>query len=333
MDRRTHTRCLALLALLLTFQGFAATALAQVHQLRVVSAECTPRGCRLLTASCTATAIGRHRPGREIFLSAAHCLRGSLRSVSIRIGDSWHPAAVLAVSTRDGRDLAALGVSDPGIEPVCLELAPTPPAAGDLVVLDGFPDGGPRRRRTGRVAAHAYRDIELVVDIPTRPGESGGAILDSEGRLVGIISATGPLPTPNHTLATGIAGIRAFLHETFRAGVPRCDPAPAADHEIAISPPTVEVPSATPPDRTAAPPDPASPACRCTARDAQLAALAEQLEHLRTRLHELEHTQIPIETLTPDGEVLDHQRIPLGDPIQLRLTPVPLMTSPPMNGK
>lgn len=294
-------------------------AVAQVYRLRVVSAECTPLGCRLRTAVCSTVAVGRHRPGREIFLSAGHCVRGSVRSAAIEIGGTWRPADVLAVSSDSGDDLAVLGVAYAGGDMACVEIAGQSAAPGNAVVLESFPEGGAFQRRAGRVAAHGYAGVELVVNVPTRPGESGGAILDRDGRLVGVISATGPLPVPSQTLASGVSGIRELLRETFRAGVPRCGVTAVPNDPAAESPAeAADGDAATPPENRA----PHRDGCRCRPIDLRLAELTSEIERLRARLGVLESREIPVQVLAADGRIVDERRVPLGEPIQLRLVPL-----------
>ncbi|HUG91379.1 MAG TPA: serine protease [Planctomycetaceae bacterium] len=319
MSCRSFGRFVAAAALVAAGGIDPSQTLAQAYRLRVVSAECTPHGCRLAAAHCTAVAIGRHKPSREILLTAGHCVGGNVRSVAVEIDGGWRPAVVLAVSRQNGRDLAVLGIETAGRNLRCAALAERAAEAGEPVTLASFPGGGPLERRAGRVAAHRYRDVELVVDVPTRPGESGGAILDGEGRLTGIISATGPLPSPDHTLAAGASVIRAFLGETFRAGVPRCEEAaPFA------SPPDAGSSGHGPPDAGApaanAPPGLAADCCR-PELDARLTAMSDAIEQLRGRIARLEQRPIPVQVLSPDGRIVDERRVLPGEPIQLRLVP------------
>ena len=304
---------------------------AQVYRLHVVTAECMPHGCRLVSASCSAVAIGRHKPGKELFLSAGHCLRGNVRSVSIEFGGSRRPAVVLAVSRHAGRDLAVLGADLPRHDVHCVAIADHPPAAGEPVMLASYPGGGEFEQRAGRVVPHGYRDVELVVNVPTRPGESGGAILDRHGRLAGIISATGPLAAPDHTLATGVTGIREMLRETFRAGVPHCgsgyaEPGNATGHDAPPAPTGPDSPDPDPHSEQAEPaghgPRARDADCCRPELDARIAQLTLEIERLETRLVELGQRQIPVQVLSPDGRVAEERRVPLGEPIQLRLVPV-----------
>lgn len=63
---------------------------------------------------------------------------------------------------------------------------------GDLLVVMGFPLGGPFTTGRGRVVdlrrdGHGGKVIEASVDV--LPGTSGGPLLDTKGRLVGIVRA------------------------------------------------------------------------------------------------------------------------------------------------
>lgn len=223
----------------------------------------------------------------------------------------WCPAVLLATSARD--DLAVLGLNCS--EPLeCVPLAAEPAAVGDVVTLLGVPGGGELRREASRVVEHRYREIELVVGTRTYSGQSGGAILNARGELVGVISGTAPARAPNHTLASGVVAMRRLLASTFRAGVPACIA------EIPAEPtPTPDEPGETPAERE-------------EALLHEIAALREELIGLRTRLAAVEGTVIPVEILSPSGQVIESQSVPLGRPIQLRLVPrttTPEARSPP----
>lgn len=77
---------------------------------------------------------------------------------------------------------------------------------------------------------------------------------------------------------------------------------------------------ATPPPRVV--PGPPGPAGRDAAeRDWQPTLM--RLGALEKRLAELERVELPIQIVLPDGTIKQEQRVPLGDPIRLRLLPRP----------
>lgn len=109
-------------------------------------------------------------------------LTTSGRRVEIR---SW------AVSTSD--DLALLHLSEPLFEhPVNIAADPTVP--GNLVAVMGYPLGGPLTVGRGRVLdvspdpdGLGSKTIEVSVDV--LPGNSGGPLVDTNGRLIGVVRA------------------------------------------------------------------------------------------------------------------------------------------------
>ena len=110
-------------------------------------------------------------------------------------------AVSLEVDTWDGRSLnvdgAAVGFfGDLGVVhvngrlPEAADFGP-PPTRGDAVMAVGYPLGGPLTLSRGVVLGHAYDpelDINaLRVTVHVEHGNSGGPLLDSQGRVVGIV--------------------------------------------------------------------------------------------------------------------------------------------------
>ena len=89
-------------------------------------------------------------------------------------------------------DLAAITTSDPLPSALRLGVDPTP---GDLVRALGYPLGGVFAATEGRVVE--YRDgvhysrpgRVLVTSATVEPGNSGGPLVDSSGRVVGVVFA------------------------------------------------------------------------------------------------------------------------------------------------
>jgi S1-C subfamily serine protease len=91
-------------------------------------------------------------------------------------------------------DLAILQLSDAAELPVA-ELRTTPVDVGETVVAVGYPGGGPATVTTGSVVGLADGELldepapVLRVDAVIRQGNSGGPLLDEEGRVVGVVFA------------------------------------------------------------------------------------------------------------------------------------------------
>ena len=98
-------------------------------------------------------------------------------------------------------DLALLRLDDSLGPPI--KVASKLPSIGDALVIGGFPGvgGSTLTVTTGTVAGFEFDDQYIKVDAAIFPGNSGGAALDSKGRLVGI-------PT---SVATDGGGTLGFL--------------------------------------------------------------------------------------------------------------------------
>jgi hypothetical protein len=271
-------------ATLVSAMGRAADA--QVYRLRVTTRDCGPASCRLVTAYASAVAVGRYNPGKEILLTARHAVAGTLHRLEIDIDGTWRSAVVLAQAD-DGSDLALIGLSHDGKLPA-VEIARQAPATGEALSLVGFPQGNGPRQRTARVHSGSSGEL-LTLTGPSTPGESGGGVLDADGRLAGVIFGTAPPAHPTSTLAVAPLAIHRLFRSAFGAAPP-CHPTPSEP-------------------RPSLPPD------------AERVRLAQSVAELTRRLDRLERTPIPVEILAPDGRVLDRHEYPLGETIQLRLTP------------
>jgi len=99
------------------------------------------------------------------------------------------------------RDLALLRLDDSLGSPI--EVARKLPSIGDALVIGGFPGvgGDTLTVTTGTVAGFELDDLYIKVDAAIFTGNSGGAALDSNGRLVGI-------PT---SVNTDVGGALGFL--------------------------------------------------------------------------------------------------------------------------
>lgn len=97
----------------------------------------------------------------------------------------------------DGRDAAIVDgddLADGGLEP--LESGPRP-IVGAQVVVAGYP-GGVFEATVGHVRAVEVRqgyggsgDV-MLIDVAATPGVSGGVVVDSDGRAVGLVAARDP---------------------------------------------------------------------------------------------------------------------------------------------
>ena len=115
-------------------------------------------------------------------------------------------SADLQVSTYDGRDIDVTAASTASLADLAVvrtaaelpsypELAETDPVRGDEVTVVGYPQGGALTVTSGRVIGATTDPLNLtlgevlVTDAPVEPGSSGSAVLDAEGRVVGVVYA------------------------------------------------------------------------------------------------------------------------------------------------
>jgi serine protease Do len=126
--------------------------------------------------------------GAGLVVTNAHCVpRGA--SIEVHANGRWHRARTIAYHPRHDLALLSSSVSGPLLE---LREADTV-RAGELVFAHGHPlgvrdalamgiiHGVARDQRTGQPRW-------VVADVRLAPGNSGGPLVDAEGRLVGINS-------------------------------------------------------------------------------------------------------------------------------------------------
>jgi S1-C subfamily serine protease len=115
------------------------------------------------------------------------------RQVSINTWDGLSREADVSGIAVDS-DLAVLQLRDATGLPVA-ELRTTPVQTGETVVAVGYPGGGPATVTTGTVVGRVDGELlgepapVLRVDATIRQGNSGGPLLDEEGRVVGVVFA------------------------------------------------------------------------------------------------------------------------------------------------
>ena len=142
------------------------------------------------------TVISRTKPNCETSISLLRQLTDtdSMQATITRIGDMRVTAAHVALNLPDasdwmyeeGKDIATQG------ETSCEVVAPY---SGQLVSWSGYPAGSwTATTCTGRVIVQRSTGDWLVKEdsqcLPVVPGMSGGVVVDTQGRAVGIITVT-----------------------------------------------------------------------------------------------------------------------------------------------
>jgi len=165
---------------------------------------------RIRNISCGTASVGSG------FAADAHTLitnRHVLAGAAVLQADTWDGLTTdLDVSqAATGRlvDIGAVTVAQ------TLPVVATPgpqPAVGAPVTAVGYPLGGALTMTHGRVLAYlngntlnpaiAFPGQVMEVSAPVKHGNSGGPLLDSHGRLVGVVFAA--VPGPSYTASSGI---------------------------------------------------------------------------------------------------------------------------------
>lgn len=146
-------------------------------------------------------------------------------------------SSALQLSTYDGRDVAATAASTAGLAdlaivrtadalPAAPQLADTDPATGDAVTVVGYPLGQRLTITTGSVLGATTDPLNvnlgevLVTDAPVEPGSSGSAVLDEDGRVVGVVYAK---DAEGHSFVVPLSTLRSMLDdESAFTAAPTC---------------------------------------------------------------------------------------------------------------
>ena len=136
---------------------------------------------------------------------------GEARPITVELADgSTHDATAVHATDRDA-DLAIVRINVGGLTPLPLA-DPGTVVDGQEVVAVGNPHGLKRSVVAGRVSA--LRDMEgigmIQLALPVEPGNSGGPVLDLEGRVHGVVSMKS-LVTPNLGFAVAVDRLRDLL--------------------------------------------------------------------------------------------------------------------------
>jgi len=133
----------------------------------------------------------------QLLLTNAHVVAGADR---VRVQTAAGALAAHVVLFDPARDVAVLRV--PGLTAPALRLAASPASSGQDAVVLGYPQDGPfdvrpaRLRDRERISGHdIYGRLSVDRDIYTirsvvRAGNSGGPLLDTRGRVLGIVFAS-----------------------------------------------------------------------------------------------------------------------------------------------
>jgi S1-C subfamily serine protease len=145
-----------------------------------------------------------YAPGKA--LTAAHCVDHSNADFTL----AGRHATV--IEQNRGLDIATMKFKPKDEVPIVL--ATSVPKAGREVAMIGFAFGKPDlHAQFGRVANSRDQDGYTVLNMDTIFGDSGGAVIDRKGQLVGIVSAIYANGPAHLGLAVPIDTVRDFIEE------------------------------------------------------------------------------------------------------------------------
>ena len=143
-----------------------------------------------------------------LVLTNWHVIRDSRSAVLVQFADGFQSAGTV-IRSDDAWDLAAISIWKPKATPV--QLAPRNPLQGESLCIAGYGRGAYREQRgrcTEYLSPGAGYPKELVeLQAPARQGDSGGPILDTEGRLAGVLFGEGD----GRTIGSCVSRLRIFL--------------------------------------------------------------------------------------------------------------------------
>jgi hypothetical protein len=129
-----------------------------------------------------------HQDGTVYVLTAFHILRDESGPITVEANDGrWYPAKIIAQSPV--WDIALLAIKDIGVAP-CV-ISDHQPQIGEQLYVGGY-GTGPMRWMQGPVVGFARplednRKLWLTIKAQTVSGDSGGPVLDSAGKVCGIV--------------------------------------------------------------------------------------------------------------------------------------------------
>lgn len=212
-------------------------------------------------------------------------------------------------------DVAYLVIDNPGIP--ARPLAKNKPRIGEVLWVEGLRSGRQRGWLNQWFAPAKSEEFDLLglSGAQARSGDSGGAVVDSAGRLVGVVTAGGSPAAPCVATCSGRI-FRIFC------GPPNCPP--QTRPIVAVPPPPTSPLVALPPAREPAPesppiatlpPQPPAVQNDIEPLKARVEALSAQIEALTAILHGKAFTA---QIIDDKGGILESLDVPLGGTLPIR---------------
>ncbi|WP_298860533.1 serine protease [uncultured Gimesia sp.] len=260
---------------------------AQALAVRTIERQCTANGCQEITGTGACSYIG-NIDNRSVYLTAAHVIN-NVTSFHIGYGGQWLPGKVVYKQYTDKLDYAI--VETQAITATkCFPVASYQPTDGVVATAYGYSQGI-YNLRSLKAKIRVNRNGRYFSKMVAK-GDSGGPIL-ANGQVVGVISAI--VPTRGTTIFTNSVLIRSQIIRIYGR-------MPACGGSVIV---------ASPPQK----PDPPVPKPDLTEINTKIALLQEKLDRLTK-------TQIPVQIIGSNDQVLSEQTYPLGSPIKLRFKAV-----------
>lgn len=262
---------------------------AQALAVRTIEKRCTPTGCRQYTGTGACAYIGNIN-NRSVYLTAAHVINNA-SVFYIGYGGQWLPGQVVHKQYTDRLDYAIVETQVISATR-CFNVTGYHPPDGTDAIAYGY-SNGIYNVRSLKAKIRVNRNGRYFSKMVAR-GDSGGPIL-ANGQVVEIISAI--VPTRGTTIYTDSVLIRGELLKIY-GRMPVCK-----GSMIIVDDP--RIPERSVPDYKE-----------------EILSLQGEISKLQIQLDRLSKTEIPVQIIGSNDQVLSEQKYALGAPIKLRFKAV-----------
>ncbi len=172
-----------------------------------------PAVARIIAPESTGVSLGSGvlvdiNGSQGLVLTNWHVIRDSRSAVLVQFADGFQSAGTV-IRFDEAWDLAAISIWKPKANPV--PLAQRNPIPGEPLSIAGYGRGAYREQR-GRCTEYlspgsGYPKELVELQAPARPGDSGGPILNTDGRLAGVLFGEGN----GRTVGSCASRLRVFM--------------------------------------------------------------------------------------------------------------------------
>ena len=199
-----------------------------------------PAVARIIAPESTGVSLGSGvlvdvNGSQGLVLTNWHVIRDSRSAVLVQFADGFQSAGTV-IRFDEAWDLAAISIWKPKATPV--PLAQRNPIPGEPLSIAGYGRGAYREQR-GRCTEYlspgsGYPKELVELQAPARQGDSGGPILNADGRLAGVLFGEGD----GRTVGSCASRLRVFLASVGSDGFERTPSSVAANttHQIQKQP-------------------------------------------------------------------------------------------------